>query len=58
MPDASDIARWTETIRRRYENYLKTSFFFKDPILRASFQAALRKEGRLLKDRMIGRAHV
>ncbi len=49
MPDASDIARWTETIRRRYENYLKTSFFFKDPILRASFQAALREEGSLLK---------
>ncbi len=33
MPDANDIKRWTETIRRRYENYLKTSFYFKDPIL-------------------------
>ena len=36
-------------IRQRYENYLKTSFFFKDPLLRTSFQEALRKEGSLLK---------
>ncbi len=38
-----------EMIRRRYENYLRTSFFFKDPLLRESFQEALRKEGSLLK---------
>ena len=40
---------WPEKIRRRYENYLKTSFFFNDPSLRASFQDALREEGSLLK---------
>ena len=49
MPKIGDIDRWTETIRSRYENYLKTSFYFKDPELRASFQVALREEGSLLK---------
>ena len=49
MPDANEIGRWTETIRRRYENYLKTSFYFKDPSLRESFKSALREEGNLLK---------
>ena len=44
MPDASDIQCWPEKIRQRYENYLKTSFFFKKPELRASFQAALQEE--------------
>ena len=44
-----DIQNWPEKIRQRYENYLKTSFFFKEPLLRASFQEALRKEGSLLK---------
>ena len=48
MPDI-DIRDWPEKIRQRYENYLKTSFFFKEPLLRASFQEALRKEGSLLK---------
>ena len=38
-----------DTIRRRYENYLKTSFYFKDPDLRASFREALREEGELVK---------
>ena len=47
--DASDIQCWPEKIRQRYENYLKTSFFFKEPELRASFQTALQEEGRLLK---------
>ena len=28
MPDASDIQGWPEKIRQRYENYLKTSFFY------------------------------
>ena len=49
MPDTDDIQRWPDKVRQRYENYLKTSFFFKDPELRASFQAALQEEGRLLK---------
>ena len=49
MPDANDIQHWPDLIRQRYEAYLKTSFFFKDPELRTSFQAALQKEGSLLK---------
>ena len=49
MPDASDIQQWPDKVRQRYENYLKTSFFFKEPELRASFQAALQEEGSLLK---------
>ena len=49
MSTANDIRDWPERIRQRYENYLKTSFFFKEPLLRASFQEALRQEGRLLK---------
>ena len=48
MPD-TEVREWPERIRQRYENYLKTSFFFKEPRLRASFQEALRKEGSLLK---------
>ncbi|MCY3726502.1 MAG: DEAD/DEAH box helicase [Rhodobacteraceae bacterium] len=43
------IRDWPEYIRQRYENYLKTSFFFKEPLLRESFQKALSKEGSLLK---------
>ena len=49
MPDARAVRSWPEKIRKRYENYLKTSFFFRDPELRASFQAALREEASLLK---------
>ena len=49
MTSATDIQGWPERIRQRYENYLKTSFFFKEPLLRASFQEALRQEGTLLK---------
>ena len=49
MSGATDIGDWPERIRQRYENYLKTSFFFKEPHLRASFQEALRVEGSLLK---------
>lgn len=44
-----DITDWPKRIRQRYENYLKTSFFFKEPSLRESFQQALRQEGSLLK---------
>ena len=49
MPQAEHVERWTDTIRSRYENYLKTSFFFKNRALRDSFERALREEGSLLK---------
>ena len=49
MPNEVEINEWPERIRRRYEAYLKTSFFFRDPALRASFQQALREEETLLK---------
>ena len=49
MIDIGDIQGWPEKIRQRYENYLKTSFFFKDPALRSSFQKSLKEEGNLLK---------
>ena len=49
MPDVNDVQQWADTILRRYENYLKTSFYFKDPNLRESFQSALQEEGVLLK---------
>lgn len=45
----SEAKRWPDRIRQRYENYLKTSFYFKDPGLRRSFEDALRKGGSLLK---------
>ena len=48
MHDSSDIQGWPDRIRQRYENYLKTSFYFKDPDLRESFEAALQEEGTLL----------
>ena len=48
MPDI-DMRDWPARIRQRYENYLKTSFFFKEPHLRTSFQEALGEEGSLLK---------
>lgn len=49
MPERQDIDRWVDTIRRRYENYLRTSFYFNDPDLRKSFQKALERSGSLLK---------
>ena len=49
MPEAGGIRCWPEKIRHRYENYLKASFFFREPALRASFQAALQEEENLLK---------
>ena len=49
MPDSSEIKQWPERIRKRYQNYLTTSFFFREPTLRASFREALREEGSLLK---------
>ena len=41
MPAQNDIEQWKQTIRSRYENYLKTSFYFKDDNLRESFHQAL-----------------
>ena len=41
MPNQNDIEQWKQTIRNRYENYLKTSFYFKDDNLRKSFHQAL-----------------
>ena len=49
MPKAEQVGQWIDTIRSRYENYLKTSFFFKDRSLRDSFESALGQEGSLLK---------
>ena len=49
MPRAEHVQRWTDTIRSRYESYLKTSFFFKDRGLRDSFESALREGESLLK---------
>ena len=49
MSEPTDLRDWPERIRQRYENYLKTSFFFKDPLLRASFEEALSGEQELLK---------
>ena len=49
MPDTNDVDRWTKMIRRRYENYLKTAFFFKESRLRKSLQSALEREDSLLK---------
>ena len=47
MPEAEHIEQWMDAIRRRYENYLKTSFYFKDPELQASFQSALQSDALL-----------
>ncbi len=49
MPSAPDLQAWPEHLRRRYEAYVRTSFFFRDRALASSFKEALRKEGELLK---------
>ena len=49
MSDMRDMGSWPDRICQRYESYLKTSFFFKDPGLRTSFQTALQQEETLLK---------
>ena len=41
MPDEQEIQKWKTTLHERYENYLKTSFYFKAPALRESFENAL-----------------
>ena len=45
MSDNLHIDTWAERIRQRYENYLKTSFYFKNQALMASFQETLQEEG-------------
>lgn len=50
MPSENEIPKWHEVIRTRYENYLKTSFYFKDDALRESFAQALR-EYELMKEK-------
>lgn len=37
------------TIENRYRRYLRTTFYFRDPILRKSFENALEREGNLSK---------
>ena len=49
MNNGEDLSAWTEKVRERYENYLRTSFFFREPALRASFREALQGEAELLK---------
>ena len=44
MHDSKGVQQWPEFVRKRYVNYLKTSFYFKDPKLRASFDAALNSD--------------
>lgn len=46
---ASDMKDWPKKASERYNSYLRTSFFFKDPDLRRSFHEALDQEGSLLK---------
>jgi ATP-dependent helicase YprA (DUF1998 family) len=38
-----------QNIEERYQRYLKTTFYFRDPVLRASFKQALKDTGRLSK---------
>ena len=49
MDNGEELLAWTEKIRQRYENYLRTSFFFREPRLRASFRDALQGEEELMK---------
>ena len=44
MPQNNEIEEWCDLIRRRYESYLKTTFYFKDEELRRSFEQALQRE--------------
>ena len=41
---ASEVREWPKRIRDRYENYLRTSFYFKDRDLRFSFRDALSRD--------------
>lgn len=55
MPESREIDGWMDRIRNRYENYLRTLFYFKDAHLRASFQSAL-QEGELVKGTFLEKA--
>ena len=44
MPQNDEIKEWCDLLRRRYESYLKTTFYFKDAMLRRSFEQALEQE--------------
>ena len=46
---ANEYLHWKDAIRTSYTNYLRTSFYFKDKQLRASFREALEREGELIK---------
>ncbi|MGR3914291.1 MAG: DEAD/DEAH box helicase [Gammaproteobacteria bacterium] len=56
MPTEKQIGEWKNTIRTRYQNYLQTSFYFKDAALRASFKRAL-DECELMKGEFPESAH-
>lgn len=44
MPEEKiDIKGWRDLIRKRYESYLRTSFYFKDAHMRRAFKDALEK---------------
>ncbi len=43
-----NVREWPAKIRQRYENYLRTSFYFMDSHLRSSFRDALQSEEALL----------
>lgn len=49
MPSRSEVEKWMDRIRGRYQDYLRTSFYFKDRGLRESFRQALDGHGRLAK---------
>ena len=49
MSNPRNIEKWCKKIHQSYENYLKTSFFFRDSKLRDSFEKSLREEGSLMK---------
>ena len=49
MNNGEDLHAWTDKVRQRYENYLRTSFFFRESALRTSFREALQAEEELLK---------
>lgn len=53
MSNENKMHDWPKQICQRYEDYLKTSFFFSDSDLRDSFQNALQKGSNLLKDGFI-----
>ena len=46
---ANEYLHWKKVIGKSYINYLRTSFYFKDKQLRASFREALEREGELIK---------